>query len=93
MPVPYHKIAVNVLAETDNPAVMWGDAGLLDMIYYRKHGTDTRKHPYERWKSVLDGLSKSPGPFIAKQTKLPSGKWVRYFELHQESAPAENDGR
>jgi hypothetical protein len=77
----YHEIAAQVLKETDNPAVMWGDSGLLDAIYYLKNGRNTGRHPYQRWKTVLDALTKTPGILIPKMTTLPNGRDVRYFQL------------
>ena len=51
--------AVEVLKETDNPSVMWGDCYLLDMIAEKCVHTNLRKqHPLNRHKRILDALEK-----------------------------------
>lgn len=56
---------LDVLRETDNPAIMFGDCGLLDMVAARaelkisKGRYGTANHPLARWKRVLDGLERS----------------------------------
>lgn len=52
--------AVAILRETDNPAVMWGDSGLLDAISIRA-GLKDPFWPSVRWQRVLDALSRQPG--------------------------------
>lgn len=73
--------AIEVLRETDNPAVMWGDEGLLHLIAERlgwKHNT---------WKTsdrVLNALSKTPGRLIPGKTYIGNGRRiVRIFRLPQ----------
>jgi hypothetical protein len=80
---PIHQIAVEVLRETDNPAVMYGDSWLLDEIFYRANGRDRPPHPLDRWKRVLDALQKSPGELVPGHTRLGSGRLVRRFDLPQ----------
>lgn len=49
-------ITLEVLKETDNPAVMWGDCGLLDTIGERAGWG--RMHPLVRWQRVLNALDR-----------------------------------
>lgn len=63
-------VAAAYLRETDNPAVMWGDSGLLDEIFKRAGLRATQGpytiegHPLARWKRVLDALTKCPGELV-----------------------------
>ena len=51
--------AVEILKETDNPAVMYGDCGLLDMIAKRCTHTNLMKaHPLNRHSRILTALEK-----------------------------------
>jgi hypothetical protein len=53
--------AVTVLRRTGNPAVMWGDEGLLHLI------ADELGWPHEAWHTsdrVLNALYKTPGPLV-----------------------------
>ena len=58
--------AADILRETNNPAVMWGDCGLLDMIHERAGmvekpvGGRTWCTALERHKRVLNALERSP---------------------------------
>lgn len=59
--------AADILRETDNPAVMWGDCGLLDMIYKRAEMKPSKprpgmkwEHPWDRHARVLNALERSP---------------------------------
>lgn len=82
------EAAVAVLRETDNPAVMWGDAGLLHEIAERAG------RPHNAWKTeklILDTLSRDHGELIPGWTALPGrrgrdGRRVRIFWL-PENAP------
>ena len=70
--------AVDVLKETDNPAVMWGDSGLLHLIAERAG------LPHQSWLTegrVLNALSKTPGELIAGTTLGFRGRRVRIFWL------------
>lgn len=78
--------AVAVLSETDNPAVMWGDAGLLHMIANRA-GLRARGRARQTSDAVLNNLSRRPGTLIAGHTLLGNGRRVRCFWL-PEHAPA-----
>ena len=50
---------VEVLNETDNPGVMFGDTRLLDMIAWRCVHTNLRdKHPMVRHTRILNALEK-----------------------------------
>lgn len=54
-------IAVEVLLETNNSGVMWGDTGLLDMIAEKcTHTNLMQLHPLDRHKRILDALDKDP---------------------------------
>lgn len=69
--------AVEVLRETDNEGVMWGDEGLLHMI------ADKLGWKHDAWRTsqrVLAALSRTPGPFIKRKTFL-AGHWVLIFSL------------
>lgn len=75
-------VAEEVLKETGNPAVMWGDSGLLDTIAERaglkKHtgrGAIVRRH-----NGVLNALSAQPGNLV-KGTTLCGTRRVRIFWL------------
>jgi len=77
-------VVVEVLCETNNPAVVYGDSGLLDLIWERL-GKSMSVHPYTRWKRILDALSKQPGVLVAGYTRCGlTGRSVRIFRLpHQ----------
>lgn len=78
--------APTVLRETKNPAVMWGDCGLLDDIAERAGFDLIARHPMLRHRIVLDALDLCmelvPGMTIAGQSRE-----VRIFWLPEE-APA-----
>lgn len=71
--------AVLVLRETDNPAVMWGDHGLLEMIAERAN-TKTQGRAWKTPDAVLDTLAKTPGELVSRLT-FTHGRWVRIFYL------------
>lgn len=79
--------AVAVLRETDNPAVMHGDCGLLDMIFMR---AGLRENP--RWRSaeqrhqrVLNALSRQPGILVPGKSFRPHGPgFCRVFRLPED---------
>lgn len=76
------EAAVEVLSETNNDAVMWGDSFLLHMISKR-----AGKKP-KGWRTetlVLQALSRCPGPFIKRYTRAANGRLVLVFRL--ESKP------
>jgi hypothetical protein len=75
--------AVAVLTETNNPAVMWGDTGLLHMIAKRA-GLPSKGRAWMTEDAVLRALSRQPGSLIAGLTRGPSevrGRRVRIFWL------------
>lgn len=75
------EAAIEVLRETNNPAVMWGDEGLLHLIAERLGW----KH--DGWKTsdrVLGALSKTPGKLGAGHTRTGGNRRVRIFRLPAE---------
>lgn len=72
--------AVEVLRATDNPAVMWGDEGLLHLIAERLGWEHNAWHTSDR---VLRALSKTPGPLVKRETLL-HGHWVLIFRLPED---------
>lgn len=77
--------AVLVLRESDNPAVMWGDAGLLHMIAKRA-GLKAKSRGWMTEEAVLNNLSRQPGELVAGHTVAARGRRVRCFWL-PEHAP------
>lgn len=79
--------AVQVLRETKNPAVMWGDEGLLHMIAKRA-GLNISGPGWCTSAAVLNNLSRCPGELVSKLTRGHSGgrtRVVRIFYLPEES--------
>lgn len=74
--------AVAVLRETDNPAVMWGDEGLLHMIAARA-GLETCGRAWKTSDRVLANLSRQPGELVAGHTTTGAGRVVRIFWLKE----------
>lgn len=75
--------AVQVLRETDNPAVMWGDEGLLHLIANRA-GLKVSGRAWRTSEAVLNNLAKCSGVLVPKMTRCRSGgreRWVRIFYL------------
>ena len=72
--------AVAVLTETDNPAVMWGDTGLLHLIAVRA-GLRARDRAWKTENAVLAALSRQPGALVAGTTREAHGRRVRIFWL------------
>lgn len=75
--------AVIVLRETDNPAVGWGDTGLLHLIAARA-SLPSRERAWMTENAVLNALSRQPGVLVAGYTRVNvSGRqrWVRLFSL------------
>lgn len=69
--------AVEILKETDNPAVMFGDEGLLHLIAERMGWPHRAWHTSNR---VLRALSKTPGPLIKRKVRTYR-YWVLSFKL------------
>lgn len=61
------EAAVLVLRETDNPAVMWGDEGLLHRIAERA-GLRVKGLAWRTSDAVLNNLSRSPGQMVPGYT-------------------------
>ena len=72
--------AVAVLRETDNPAVMWGDEGLLHMIANRA-GLKVKNRGWETSLAVLNGLTRTPGELVPRKTMGFGKRSVRMFVL------------
>lgn len=75
--------AVLVLRETDNPAVMWGDEGLLHLIAQRA-GLRVTGRAWKTSAAVLDNLSRCPGKLIPGYVAGHTGgreRAVRIFRL------------
>lgn len=70
--------AVDVLRETDNPAVMWGDEGLLHLIAERMGWEHECTRTSDR---VLNALSKTPGRLMPGYTTTGNNRRVRIFHL------------
>ena len=78
--------AVAVLRETKNPAVMWGDSGLLHLIAERA-GLRTQDRSWKTEDAVLRCLSRQPGDLVSGTTVTGNGRRVRCFWL-PEHCPA-----
>jgi hypothetical protein len=72
--------AIAVLRETDNPAVMFGDEGLLHQIAERA-GAKSRGRAWETSAAVLAALSKTPGELVPGHVRDGRGRRVRIFRL------------
>lgn len=69
-----------VLRETDNPAVMWGDEGLLHLIAKRA-GLRACGRAWKTSSAVLRNLSREPGELVPGMTLTGGGRRVRIFRL------------
>lgn len=78
--------AADVLRETGNPAVMYGDCGLLDQIVERANITKVGRymdgHPINGWKKVLAGLERSD-LFEKSLVSCGSSRVMRCFTLKE----------
>lgn len=72
--------AVAVLTETGNPAVMWGDTGLLHLIAERA-GLPSKDRAWKTENAVLAALSRRPGDLVKGLTREAHGRRVRIFWL------------
>ena len=77
--------AVEVLRETRNPAVMWGDEGLCHLIAERA-GLHSVSRAWKTSDAVLRNLSRRHDGLVAGHTSLMNGRTVRCFWL-PEHAP------
>lgn len=71
--------AVEVLRETNNPAVMWGDVHLLHMIADRADAKCKGKMTKTE-RGILAALTRQPGILVPRHTYC-HGKRVRIFRL------------
>ena len=69
--------AVQVLRETDNPAVMWGDEGLCHLIADR---LGWEHHGHRTSNRVLAALAKTPGILVRCRTRCHR-HWVNVYRL------------
>ncbi len=72
--------AVEVLRETNNPAVMWGDTSLLHQIADRAGIKSANKMSLTE-RQVLAALTSQPGILIPKKTLSGRNRAVRIFRL------------
>lgn len=77
--------AVLVLRETDNPAVMWGDEGLLHLIAQRA-GLQVSGLAWRTSEAVLNNLSRCPGILVQRWVEIGNGRLVRIFRLPEDVA-------
>jgi hypothetical protein len=77
------QAAVDVLYETDNPAVMFGDSRLLHMIAKRMGWGANAWLTEDR---VMAALNRSPGVLVKGKTRLGSGRIVSIFRLPEQAA-------
>jgi hypothetical protein len=70
--------AKQVLIETGNPAVMFGDEGLCHLIAEKLGWQHDGPRTSDR---VLSALARTPGPLVKKKTKAGNGRWVNIFRL------------
>jgi hypothetical protein len=76
--------AIEVLRETDNPAVMWGDEGLLHLIAERLGWPHNGPRTSDR---VMAALNRTPGDLVKRQTQTGRGRWVSVFRLPETIEP------
>jgi len=76
------EAAIEVLRETNNPAVMWGDEGLLHLIA-EKLGWEHKA--WETSDRVMAALNKTPGKLVKGKTHLINGRIVSIFRLPEEA--------
>jgi len=81
-------ITIQVLKDTGNEAVMYGDEGLMHLIAMELHWKIPSDIPgwdklYQR---LLNALTKTPGDLIHKFTQNGRGRLVRIFRLPEEDS-------
>ncbi len=81
--------ARDVLIETDNNGVGYGDTGLLDLIADRygyvaktKRKDQPGRFIHNRWTAVLDGCDRRPDLFEKRLSRLRFGCY-RYYVLRE----------
>lgn len=75
---------VEVLEETDNPGIMYGDCGLLDMVAVRcTHTTLMDAHPLDRHGRILNALEKDERfeKFYIERSGMIGNPYARSFRL------------
>lgn len=80
-------ITVEVLNETDNPGVMFGDTFLLDMVAVKcTHTNLMKKHPMIRHNRILNALQndKRFEKFYVKMPGIIGNQTWRSFELKKQ---------
>ncbi len=85
-------IVVEVLNETDNPGVMFGDTGLLDMIAERcTHTNLMDKHPMVRHTRILNALENDNRfeKYYVKISGIVGNPIWRSFELKKQYRSSE----
>ncbi len=85
-------IVVEVLNETDNPGVMFGDTRLLDMIAERcTHTNLMEKHPMSRHTRILTALENDDRfeKYYVKVTVTRGYPYWRSFELKKQYRSSE----
>ena len=78
---------VEVLNETDNPGIMWGDVRLLDIVAERcTHTTLMDAHPMDRHGRILNALEKDDRfeKLYTKRRGYRGNPYSRWFELKKE---------
>jgi len=75
------EATIEVLRETDNPAVMFGDSGLLHAIAERLGWEAMGVQTEDR---VMAAWNKSPGRLIKSKSQLGNGRIVSKFSLPKE---------
>lgn len=81
--------AVEVLRETDNPAVMWGDTHLLHQIADRA-GIKSAQRGGLTERRVLAALARQPGILVKRYTQAhvaPQTRTVLVFRLPETITP------
>ena len=86
MRITIADITVEVLNETDNPGVMFGDTRLLDMIAERcTHTNLMDKHPMVRHTRILSALEKDERfEKYYNKMKIRGYPYWRSFELKKQ---------
>ena len=75
---------VEVLQETDNPGIMFGDCTLLDMVAVRcTHTNLMEKHPMERHRRILNALEKDDRfeKLYCQMHGMRGNQWWRSFKM------------
>ena len=89
-------ITVEVLNETDNPGVMFGDTRLLDMIAVRcTHTNLMDKHPMLRHTRILTALEKDNRfeKYYVKIGEVRGNQSWRSFELKKQYRVSHNPSK